>query len=52
MVAETYIEVLREKLEHISPLLRLGVSIDAFLGAWMDFVELRLSESVACPVLL
>jgi hypothetical protein len=33
MVVETWIEILREKLEHISSLLRLGASIDAFLRA-------------------
>jgi hypothetical protein len=33
MVIATWIEMLREKLKHISPLLRLVASIDAFLGA-------------------
>jgi hypothetical protein len=32
MVVETWIEMLREKLKHISTLLRLGASIDTFLG--------------------
>jgi hypothetical protein len=36
MAVETYVEMLREKLEHISPLLRLGASADAFLEAWMS----------------
>jgi vacuolar-type H+-ATPase subunit E/Vma4 len=33
MVVETWIEMLKEKLKHISSLLRLGASIDAFLEA-------------------
>jgi hypothetical protein len=33
MVAETWIEMLKEKLKFISPLLRLGASVDAFLEA-------------------
>jgi hypothetical protein len=32
MVVETWIEMFREKLKHISSLLRLGDSVDAFLG--------------------
>jgi hypothetical protein len=39
MVVETYIEMLREKLEHISPLLRLDASADAFLGIWTSRVH-------------
>jgi hypothetical protein len=34
MVGETWIEMLREMLRHISSLLKLGASVDAFLGAW------------------
>jgi hypothetical protein len=34
MVVETWREVLREKLKHISSLLRLGSSVDALLGVW------------------
>jgi hypothetical protein len=33
MVVETWIEMLRETLKYISSLLRLGASVDAFLGA-------------------
>jgi hypothetical protein len=33
LVVEIWIEMLREKLKHISFLLKLGASIDAFLGA-------------------
>jgi hypothetical protein len=33
MVVETWIEMFREKLKHISSLLRLGASVDAFLRA-------------------
>jgi hypothetical protein len=39
MVVETYIEMLREKSKHILSLLRLGTSIDAFLGAWTSRVH-------------
>jgi hypothetical protein len=39
MVVETYIEMIREKLKHISSLLRLGAYVDAFLGAWMSSVH-------------
>jgi hypothetical protein len=39
MVVETYIEMIREKLKHISSLLRLGASVDAFLGAWTSSVH-------------
>jgi hypothetical protein len=39
MVVETWIEMLREKLKHISSLLGLGASIDAFLGAWTSSVH-------------
>jgi hypothetical protein len=39
MVVETWIEMLREKLKHISSLLRLGASVDAFLGAWTSGVH-------------
>jgi hypothetical protein len=34
MVVETWKEILKEKLKLISPLLRLGASIDTFLRAW------------------
>jgi hypothetical protein len=40
MVVETWTEMLREKLKHISPLLRLGALVDAFLGAWTSSVHL------------
>jgi hypothetical protein len=40
MVVETWIEMLREMLKHISSLLRLGVSVDAFLGAWTSGAHL------------
>jgi hypothetical protein len=33
MVAETWIEMLTDKLKHISSLLRLNVSVDAFLAS-------------------
>jgi hypothetical protein len=39
MVVETYVEMLQEKLEDISPFLRLGASAYAFLGAWMSSVH-------------
>jgi hypothetical protein len=39
MVVKTYIEILREKSKHILSLLRLGASIDAFLGAWTSRVH-------------
>jgi hypothetical protein len=31
--------MLKEKLKHISPLLRLGTSVDTFLGAWTSSVH-------------
>jgi hypothetical protein len=34
MVVGTLIEMLRETLKHISSLLMLGASVDAFLRAW------------------
>jgi hypothetical protein len=34
MVIETWIEMLRDTVKHISSLLKLGASVDAFLGAW------------------
>jgi hypothetical protein len=40
MVIETWIEMLREMLEHISSVLRLSASIDAFLGACTSSVHL------------
>jgi hypothetical protein len=40
MVVETWTEMLREKLKHILPLLRLGALVDAFLGAWTSSVHL------------
>jgi hypothetical protein len=39
MVVETWIEVLREKLKHISSLLRLDASVDFFLGVWTTSVH-------------
>jgi hypothetical protein len=39
MIVETWIEMVREKLEYISSLLRLNVSIDALLGAWTSSVH-------------
>jgi hypothetical protein len=39
MVVETWIEMLKEKLKLISLLLRLGASVDAFLGAWTSSVH-------------
>jgi hypothetical protein len=39
MIVETWREVLGEKLKHISSLLRLNASADAFLGAWMSSVH-------------
>jgi hypothetical protein len=33
MVVETWIEMLKEKLKHISSLFKLGASVDAFLMA-------------------
>jgi hypothetical protein len=38
-VVETCIEMLREKLKHISSLLRLDASVDAFLEAWASSVH-------------
>jgi hypothetical protein len=32
MIVETYIEMLREKLKHISSLFRLGASLTLFMG--------------------
>jgi hypothetical protein len=40
MVVETWIEILRVKLEHILSLLKLGASVDAFFGAWTSSVHL------------
>jgi hypothetical protein len=40
MVVETWIEMFREKLKLISPLLRLGASNDAFLVAWTSSAHL------------
>jgi hypothetical protein len=39
MVVEIWIEMLREKLKHISSLLGLGASVDAFLMAWTSSVH-------------
>jgi hypothetical protein len=39
MVVETWVEMLREKLKHILSLLRLGTSINIFLGAWTSDVH-------------
>jgi hypothetical protein len=39
MVVETKIEILKGKLKHISPLLRLGASVDAFLRVWTSSVH-------------
>jgi hypothetical protein len=39
MIVETWIEMLREKLKHISSLLRLGASIEAFLRTWTSSVH-------------
>jgi hypothetical protein len=39
MIVEIQIEMLREKLKHISSLFRLDASVDAFLGAWMSNVH-------------
>jgi hypothetical protein len=38
MVIETWIEMLKEKLKHISTLLMLDASADTFLGAWRSNV--------------
>jgi hypothetical protein len=40
MSVETWIEMLREKLKHISSLLRLDASVDTFLGVWTSSVYL------------
>jgi hypothetical protein len=37
MIVETYIEMLREKLKHISSL--LDASLDTFLGSWASSVH-------------
>jgi hypothetical protein len=42
MIVETWIEMLKEKLEPISPLLRLDTSVDAFLGAWKSSVGMAI----------
>jgi hypothetical protein len=39
MIVETWIEMVREKLEYISSLLRLNVSIDALHEAWTSSVH-------------
>jgi hypothetical protein len=39
MVAETYVEMLKEKLEDISPFLRLDASAYTFLEAWTSSVH-------------
>jgi hypothetical protein len=39
MVVETWIEMLKETLKHISSLLGLDASVDTFLGAWMSGVH-------------
>jgi hypothetical protein len=39
MVVEIQIEMLKEKLKHISSLLKLSASVDAFLGAWTSSVH-------------
>jgi hypothetical protein len=41
MVVETWTEMLRDKLKHISSLLRWGASVNGFLGAWMSSVRGR-----------
>jgi hypothetical protein len=40
MVVETWIYMLREMLKHISSLLRLCASVDAFLGGWTSGAHL------------
>jgi hypothetical protein len=39
MVVETWMEMLKEKLKLISPLLKLSAFVDAFLGAWTSSVH-------------
>jgi hypothetical protein len=39
MVVEIWIEMLREKLKHISSLLRLDAFVNAFLGVWTSSVH-------------
>jgi hypothetical protein len=39
MVVESWIEMLKETLKHISSLLGLDASVDTFLGAWMSSVH-------------
>jgi hypothetical protein len=39
MAVKTWIEMLREKLKHISCLLRFGASVDTFLVAWTSSVH-------------
>jgi hypothetical protein len=39
MVVEILIQMLKEKLKYISSLLRLGVSVDAFLRTWTSSVH-------------
>jgi hypothetical protein len=39
MVVETWIEMPRETLKHISSLHRLDASVDAFHGAWTSGVH-------------
>jgi hypothetical protein len=44
MVVETWIKILRKRLEHISFLLRLGASVDAFLGVETSCVHLLVGQ--------
>jgi hypothetical protein len=39
MVVKTWIEMLREKLKHISSLLSLGAYVNAFLRVWPSSVH-------------
>jgi hypothetical protein len=39
MIVETWIKMLKKRLEHISSLLRLNAFVDTFLGAWTSSVH-------------
>jgi hypothetical protein len=51
MVVETWIEMLKETLKHISSLLGLDAFVDTFLGAWMSGASLiGVSNSLRLPI--
>jgi hypothetical protein len=41
-------EMFKEKLKHILSLLRLGASVDVFLGVWTSSVHLLVGQVTIC----